>query len=62
MNSNEKKSSMADYWNLGTAIGLCTAVGIVVGALMDNLVLWLCIGAGIGVVLGSITQMYKKRK
>ncbi|MDD2235504.1 MAG: hypothetical protein PHZ11_11090 [Desulfitobacteriaceae bacterium] len=55
-----KKYKMSDYWNMGTAIGLCTAIGIVLGALLNNVVLWLCIGAGVGVVLGAITQMYKK--
>lgn len=56
----QKKRKMSDYWNMGTAIGLCAAVGIMLGALLNNLVLWLLIGAGIGVVLGAITQMYKK--
>lgn len=45
---------------MGTAIGLCAAVGIVLGALLNDLVLWLSIGAGIGVVLGAITMTYKK--
>jgi ElaB/YqjD/DUF883 family membrane-anchored ribosome-binding protein len=45
---------------MGTAIGLCGAVGVVLGALMDNVPLWLCIGAGIGVVLGAVTQRNKK--
>ncbi len=57
-----KKYKMADYWNMGTAIGLCAAVGIVLGALLDNLVLWLGIGAGVGVVLGAIIQTSKKNK
>jgi len=56
-----KKHHVADYWNVGTAIGLCAAVGILLGTLLNNLVLWLCIGAGIGVVLGAMTQMYKKK-
>jgi uncharacterized membrane protein YphA (DoxX/SURF4 family) len=58
----QRKNKMSDYWNMGTAIGLCAAIGIVLGALLYNLVLWLCIGAGIGVVLGAVTQMYKKKK
>jgi ElaB/YqjD/DUF883 family membrane-anchored ribosome-binding protein len=45
---------MSDYWNMGTAIGLCAAVGIVLGALLQNVVLWMCIGAGVGVVLGAV--------
>lgn len=55
-----KKHKISDYWNMGTAIGLCAAVGIVLGALLNDLVLWLSIGAGIGVVLGAITMTYKK--
>ncbi len=57
----QKKDKMSDYWNMGTAIGFCAAVGIVLGALLDNIVLWLIIGAGAGVLLGAITQMNKKR-
>lgn len=57
-----KKYKGSDYWNMGTAIGLCAAVGIVLGALLQNLILWLCVGAGVGVVLGAITMLYKKKK
>ncbi len=53
---------MSDFWNMGTAIGLCAAIGIVLGAILNNVVLWLCVGAGIGAVLGAITQTYKKKK
>ncbi len=57
-----KKHSMLDYWNIGTSIGLCAAIGILLGALLNNLVLWLCVGASVGVVLGAVTQMYRKKK
>ncbi len=57
-----KRHSMADFWNMGTAIGLCAAIGILLGALLNDLIWGLGIGAGIGVVLGAITQMYKARK
>jgi len=57
-----KKHNMSDYWNMGTSIGFGAAIGIVLGALLNNLVLWLCIGAGIGVVIGAISQMYKKKQ
>ena len=56
-----KNRKMSDYWNMGTAIGLCTAVGIVLGAILQNVVLWLCIGAGVGVVLGAISTNKKPR-
>ena len=56
------KRRISDYWNMGTAIGLCAGIGIVLGALLDNLVLWLCVGAGVGVVLGAITQTHKSKK
>ncbi len=58
----DKKRGMSDYWNMGTSIGLCAAVGVLLGALLSNLLLWLCIGAGVGVVLGAVSQMYKKKK
>ena len=53
------KRKMSDYWNMGTAIGLCAAVGIALGALLNNVVLWLGIGAGAGVLIGAIAQMKK---
>ncbi|MGI6066789.1 MAG: hypothetical protein ACOYI2_09920 [Bacillota bacterium] len=55
-----KKYKVSDYWNMGTSIGLCAAVGIVLGALLQNLILWLCAGAGVGAVLGAISMLYKK--
>lgn len=56
-----KNRKMSDYWNMGTAIGLCTAVGIVLGALLQNVVLWLYIGAGVSVVLGAVSANKKPR-
>ena len=56
-----KKQKMSTFWNMGTAIGLWAAVGIVLGALLQNVVMWLCIGAGIGVVLGAISVIKKTR-
>lgn len=55
-----KNLKMSDYLNMGTAIGLCAAVGIVLGAILQNLTLWLLIGACVGVVLGAVSEMYKK--
>ncbi|HNW04988.1 MAG TPA: hypothetical protein PLP20_02670 [Oscillospiraceae bacterium] len=55
-----KKYKLSDYWNMGTSIGLCAAVGVVLGALLQNLVLWLLIGAAVGVVLGAVSTLYKK--
>ena len=56
-----KKQKVSKFWNMGTAIGLCAAVGIVLGALLQNVVMWLCIGAGIGVVIGAISVIKKTR-
>lgn len=56
------KHKVSDYWNMGTSIGLCPAVGVVLGALLQNLVLYLCIGAGVGVILGAVSTMYKRNK
>lgn len=56
-----KKYKVSDYWNMGISIGLCAAVGIVLGALLQNLILWLCAGAGVGAVLGAASILYKKR-
>jgi ElaB/YqjD/DUF883 family membrane-anchored ribosome-binding protein len=57
-----KKYKVSDYWSMGTSIGLCAAVGIVLGALLQNLILWFCAGAGVGVVLGAVSMLYKREK
>ncbi len=56
---SNSQHKISDFWSMGTAIGLCGAIGVVLGALMDNVTLWLCIGAGVGVVLGAVTQKNK---
>ncbi|NLN81420.1 MAG: hypothetical protein GX136_02590 [Clostridiales bacterium] len=56
------KRGMSDYLNIGISIAFCTAGGILLGILLDNPVLYLCIGAGIGVVVGAVLQLYKKKK
>ena len=56
-----KKKKGSNYWSMGISIGLCAAVGIVLGALLQNLILWLCVGAGVGVVLGAVLMLYKKK-
>ncbi|MGI6684760.1 MAG: hypothetical protein ACOX47_04605 [Bacillota bacterium] len=55
------KYKVSDYWNMGTSIGLLAAVGIMLGALLQNLILWLCVGAGVGAVLGAVSMLYKKK-
>lgn len=57
-----EKRRIKDYWNLGTAIGFCTAVGIMLGALFQNVVTRLYIGAGVGVVLGAISVNKKSKE
>jgi len=54
--------NISDYWSMGTAIGICAAVGVVLGALLHNTVLWLLIGAALGVVLGAVTTSTKQKK
>lgn len=56
-----KKHKISDYWNMGTAIGLCAAIGIMLGVLLQNVILWLCIGVGVGVLLGAISAQSKKK-
>lgn len=55
------KYKVLSYWNIGASISLCAAVGIMLGALLQNLILWICAGAGVGVVLGAVSMLYKKK-
>ncbi|NLL35685.1 MAG: hypothetical protein GX257_10350 [Clostridiales bacterium] len=57
-----KKQRFTGFWNMGTFIWLCSAIGIVLGALLQNVVLWLCLGACIGVLLGAITSINKTKE
>lgn len=48
------------FWNMGTVIVFSTAGGIVLGALLGDILLWSGIGLAAGVVLGAITKTNKK--
>ncbi|WP_164905966.1 hypothetical protein [Gudongella oleilytica] len=48
----EKKYS--NILNLGLLISLFTGLGIVIGALTNNITLWLYVGAGVGVMVGVL--------
>ena len=52
-----EKKNMSEFLNMGTAIALCTAIGIVLGAFLQKVVLCLFIGAGIGVILGAVLMI-----
>ena len=56
-----KKKKMSDYLTVGIAVSLCTAVGGVLGVLLQNVGLWLFIGAGVGVVLGGVLANIKPK-
>ncbi|NLG52368.1 MAG: hypothetical protein GX541_00070 [Clostridiales bacterium] len=56
-----KKKPISDYLSIGSSVGICAALGVVVGALLQNLVFWLCIGAGAGVVVGAVLALYNQK-
>lgn len=60
MNTNKRNMKMADFFRMGTSIGICAAIGVVLGAIMGNLVYWMLGGAAIGVVLGAIIELHRK--
>ncbi|MEL7608942.1 MAG: hypothetical protein AAGU74_05510 [Bacillota bacterium] len=62
MKDKGKKRRISDYWNIGTAIGLCAAVGVVLGALLNDIGFYLGAGAGVGVVLGAATHLYRMKR
>jgi hypothetical protein len=54
-----KKNVVAACRNMGIMMVTCTAAGIVLGALFQNIVLWLFAGAGIGTIVGAILSVNK---
>lgn len=57
----KQSKRIADYIGMGTVIGFCSAVGILLGAILGNLIIWLLCGAAIGVVIGAIVEMNRKK-
>lgn len=55
-----KKNVAATCRNMGTMMTAGTAAGILLGALLQNIVLWLLIGAGIGTIMGAILSADKR--
>lgn len=55
-----KKNIFATCRNMGAMITSGTAAGIVLGALLQNIVLWLLAGAGIGTIIGAILSADKR--
>jgi len=52
---------ISDYWNMGTSIGLCAAIGVVLGALLGDPAMWLGIGAALGAALGAVSVSYRAK-
>ena len=46
----------SEILNIGTLISLFTGIGIVIGALTNNITMWLYIGAGVGVIVGVLLR------
>lgn len=61
--NNKSNSKISSFMGMGTAIGLCSAFGVLLGAVFGNLVFWLLGGAALGTVLGAVIETtLKKRK
>lgn len=58
----KNKRGIAQYCSIGTCIGFCAAIGVMLGAILQNIVLWMLIGASLGVVLGAIIEVNKRQK
>jgi hypothetical protein len=58
----KSKTKISDFVSFGSCIGMCAAVGVVLGAMLGNVSLWLSAGAGVGVVLGAVVETQKKNK
>lgn len=55
------KKSISDYIGMGTMIGFCAALGTLVGVILGNFIFWLIGSAAVGVVIGAIVEVQRKR-
>ena len=65
MKQSNSKRRISDYVGMGTLIGFCAAIGILLGVITgspESFVFWLAGGAALGVVIGAIIETYRKRK
>ena len=54
-----KKNVVTISRSMGAMMVAGTATGIVLGALLQNIVLWLFIGAGAGTIIGAVLSANK---
>jgi|GEM_PF-1452316 len=62
MTDRRSEHTLADYLSMGTMIGLGTALGLLVGMWMDNLILGMLMGSSAGVVIGAIVEQNRRPK
>lgn len=54
----QPKNRPGGLWNIGMSIAMCTAIGIMLGALYENIVVWFFIGAVAGLAVGVCGILY----
>lgn len=62
MDKQNESRKISDFLGMGTLIGFGAAIGVLLGAIMGNIWLWLSGGAAIGVVVGAIVETAKRKK
>ena len=57
----QKKRKLSDFIGIGTIIGFCAAIGVLLGAILGDIWIWLSGGAAIGVVIGAVVEAAKRK-
>lgn len=59
--ADASRRGMSAYMSMGVLIALGAGAGIVIGLLVDQFVMGLAIGAGLGTVAGAVFESRRKR-
>lgn len=59
--TDEAPRKMSDYISMGVLIALGAGTGMIIGILVDQFVMGMAIGAGLGTVAGAIFESRRKR-
>jgi F0F1-type ATP synthase assembly protein I len=62
LSASDTAQGASEYLNMGTSIALGVALGLIIGAMLDNPTWGLLIGAALGVVLGAVVEAQRRSR